>query len=96
MEQMIKRSQLRGWVWIFSSGVINKGGRSDNFTDFVKSGDFFFFSEKQNNHIYGFPTAINYNNKNSDDYGLKLTSMIYAAHVTPENVLPTNLNIYFE
>lgn len=26
----------------------------------------------------------------------KLTSMIYAAHVTPENVLPTNLNIYFQ
>lgn len=67
MEQMIKRSQLCGWVLIFSSRVINKGGRSDNFTDFVKRFCHFFFSEQK--HIDGFPTTINYNNKNSNDDG---------------------------
>lgn len=53
--------------WSFTSGVINKGGRPDNFTDFVNSRDFVFSEKKK--HIYGFPTTINYNNKNSDDYG---------------------------
>lgn len=53
-------------LWSFSSGVINKGGRSDNFIDFVKSRDFFFSEQK---HIYRFPTTINYNNKKSNECG---------------------------